>query len=111
MHQVEKENVSYVREHYNQEVRKGLFDTVKERETAPVGYENKGRKRKKQRVWTLNRSPHGNKTAREQFGRQIWQRTIQASKEKGSEVDPLSRRKQVIQMQKVYVTRKEKKLG
>ena len=46
-----------------------------------------GRREKKQRVrvqrrkWTLNRSPHGNKTAREQFGRESWKRS---RKRKGS---------------------------
>jgi len=35
-----------------------------------------GRQGRGKRVWTLNRSPHGNKTAREQFGRETWQRKL-----------------------------------
>jgi hypothetical protein len=116
MYQAETQSFSYVREHYNKEVRKTVFERVNERQEQDkeaVKYVNKGRKRKQQRVWTLNRSPHGNKTAREQFGRQIWQRTIQVQREKGNPrgVDPLSRRKEVIQTQKAYVSRKEKKLA
>ena len=31
------------------------------------------RTRRKRRRWTVNRSPHGNKTAREQLGREQWE--------------------------------------
>jgi ribosomal protein S10 len=58
-----------------------------------------GRRRKTQRVWTLNRSPHGNKTAREQFGRQRWQR-------KREHVDP-SVRTEVRRSEGGKVKRKE----
>jgi hypothetical protein len=34
--------------------------------------EAKKRRRVQRRIWTLNRSPHGNKTAREQRGREEW---------------------------------------
>jgi ribosomal protein S10 len=53
-------------------------------------------------VWTLNRSPHGNKTAREQFGRQVWQRRVKRTKEDG-----LTRRKQARESKNQYVRGKE----
>ena len=100
----------YVREHYNKEVRREIVGQVEKREREGLEYRNKGRKRKKQRVWTLNRSPHGNKTAREQFGRQIWQRTVGVKSEMDKrQVDPLKARKEVILGTKAYVSRKEKK--
>lgn len=55
----------YVRIHHSKKVRE---DRVMD------GIEEYSIDRVKERKWTLNRSPHGNKTAREQFGRQIWKR-------------------------------------
>ena len=86
----------YVIEHYNKEVRRG----VEKRRGEEV--KGQGRQRKKQRVWTLNRSPHGNKTAREQFGRQIWQR----KREKVGEEE----RKKVRKSEKGKVKRKERRV-
>lgn len=63
---------TYVMQHYSKGVRTSVGKTRREGSAGEVRVH--GRHRKKQRVWTLNRSPHGNKTAREQFGRQIWQR-------------------------------------
>lgn len=37
----------------------------------------KERRMMKRRKWTLNRSPHGNKTAREQRGREEWKLSMQ----------------------------------
>jgi hypothetical protein len=34
----------------------------------------RGCRRVQRRTWTVNRSPHGNKTARQQRGREQWQR-------------------------------------
>jgi hypothetical protein len=68
----------YVLEHYSKEVRKARRE---ERTMAKGGEFN----RKKRRVWTLNRSPHGNKTAREQFGRERWQRRVKREGEEGRE--------------------------
>ena len=95
----------YVREHYNKEVRIGVIGGVKKEGTEILHQE---RKRKNERVWTLNRSPHGNKTAREQFGIQVWQRTREVGKTREGK-DPLVLRKEVIQDQNEYVSRKEKK--
>lgn len=39
------------------------------------GLRKKERGRVKRRKWTVNRSPHGNKTAREQRGREEWKRS------------------------------------
>ena len=44
-------------------------------------------KKKSRRIWTLNRSPHGNKTAREQFGREAWERVRERSNLDDSSVD------------------------
>lgn len=94
----------YVREHYNKEVRLGVMGEMK-KESMEILHQE--RKRKQERIWTLNRSPHGNKTAREQFGRQVWQRTREIG---GSHnMDPLVRRKGIIQDRGEYVNRKEKK--
>jgi hypothetical protein len=98
-------SVKYVREHYNQGVRKEVRAQLSTRKGEKGEVTNKGRRRKKQRVWTLNRSPHGNKTAREQFGRQIWQRSVERKREDGTY--GLERRKKVIQGQKEYVKRKQ----
>lgn len=101
---------AYVREHYNKDVRREILEQVNRGEREVMEFVNKGRKRKKQRIWTLNRSPHGNKTAREQFGREIWQRTVGVKRNKGKrEIDPLQARKEVVQGRKDYVSRKEKK--
>lgn len=100
-------------EHYSKEVRISIAKMASQ-----VKYEDqlnteeklvKGFKlnRKKQRVWTLNRSPHGNKTAREQFGRQVWQRRREIRARSGKEKESLDRRKQVIYGQNQYVIRKE----
>lgn len=102
---------TYVIQHYQKQVRKGVEQarraksaTVKQTSEGAEGrstpvQKTHGRLRKKQRVWTLNRSPHGNKTAREQFGRQIWQR-------KRENVDPAVR-KGVRQSEGGKVKRKE----
>jgi hypothetical protein len=42
-------------------VQKGMWDQKREREH--------------RRKWTVNRSPHGNKTARDQLGREEWKRS------------------------------------
>jgi hypothetical protein len=99
--------VEYVREHYNKGVRRSILESVN---AVKSGDEKRVKgfkiKRKKQRVWTLNRSPHGNKTAREQFGRQVWQRRRERGwKENGSQ--PLDRRKQRMYSQNQYVSLKE----
>lgn len=71
---------TYVIQHVHKQVRKGVEEARRAKKgeegtsTGTPGWTSHGRQRKKQRVWTLNRSPHGNKTAREQVGRQIWQR-------------------------------------
>lgn len=96
----------YVREHYNKEVRQGVMGEVK-KESMEILHQE--RKRKQERIWTLNRSPHGNKTAREQFGRQVWQRTREIGWPQEGKKDPLARRKERIQDRGEYVSRKEKK--
>jgi len=111
--------VVYVREHYSKEVRLSLLESVQSRKTESNDNEKREEKllqgwklnRKKQRVWTLNRSPHGNKTAREQFGRQVWQRR----RERNSGLNEvtgksgLETRKKVIYGENQHVTRKERK--
>jgi hypothetical protein len=97
--------VSYVREHYHPEVRKAVWKALTEEKGTLVRVWNQGRKRKAQRTWTLNRSPHGNKTAREQFGREVWQRTLRIQGEAGD--SGLERRKQVLHHSQTYVGRKE----
>jgi ribosomal protein S10 len=63
--------MKYVIEHYSKEVRQGL---ASERVEEMMCREDEVKVvRKERRVWTLNRSPHGNKTAREQFGMVVWQ--------------------------------------
>ena len=42
-------------------------------------------KRVSRKRWTVNRSPHGHKTAREQFGRDRWQRKRRRSAREGGE--------------------------
>jgi len=98
-----QKKIEYVMEHYSKEVRISIVKLANQvkiegEEKVVKGFKLK---RKKQRVWTLNRSPHGNKTAREQFGRQVWQRRRETSK------DGLDRRKKLVYGQKQYVTRKE----
>jgi ribosomal protein S10 len=66
-------------EHSQKEVRQGV-EQRRRRERGTEGRSH-GRLKKGERVWTLNRSPHGNKTAREQFGRQRWQRTREGLEE------------------------------
>lgn len=94
--------VEYVREHYNKGVRLSILESIKEMNGEERSRKGFKLKRKKQRVWTLNRSPHGNKTAREQFGRQVWQR--RRDREKTSR----SQRKQRLYSQNQYVSRKER---
>ena len=98
--------VEYVREHFSKEVRQAVVEKANQRETE--GQEKRVKayqfNRKKQRVWTLNRSPHGNKTAREQFGRQVWQRRRQVSEASEANVE---RRKKVVYGKHDYVSRKE----
>jgi len=58
----------------------------------------------------LNRSPHGNKTAREQFGRQGWQRKLgQKGSGREEERKVLEGRKRRRRTNKVYVQRKQRK--
>ena len=98
-------------EHYSKEVRKSIVElAVQEADTnlcidLCVGERKRisTLKRKKQRVWTLNRSPHGNKTAREQFGRQVWQRRRERKSESG-----LESRKKIVYGKNQYVKRKER---
>jgi hypothetical protein len=52
------------REHHSKEQRR--------KESIRIGGERKKRRQVKRRVWTVNRSPHGNKTARDQRGREQW---------------------------------------
>lgn len=75
----------YVREHYHKSVRKRRKKERESRKARERGRERESTSRiqKQQRIWTLNRSPHGNKTAREQFGRQIWQRTVVLKQKEG----------------------------
>ena len=96
-----EKKVEYVREHYSKDVRKAL---VEQRKSAD---KENGHTliRKKQRVWTLNRSPHGNKTAREQFGRQVWQRRLKRKNQEGNE-DRIVRKKR-MEKSNQYVIRKE----
>lgn len=94
----------YVREHYQKVVRKKREEALSEKKERRQ-MESSTRTQKKQRVWTLNRSPHGNKTAREQFGRQIWQRTV-VLKEKEGEKGRRERTKR-IQERKTPVKRKQ----
>ncbi len=98
--------VVYVMEHYSKEVRKSIVElAVQEVDTMKSVGEGKRistLKRKKVRVWTLNRSPHGNKTAREQFGRQVWQRRRERKSESG-----LESRKKIVYGKNQYVKRKE----
>jgi len=102
--------VVYVREHYSKEVRKSILDSVNGGNSVHSDQKIvKGFKlnRKAQRVWTLNRSPHGNKTAREQFGRQVWQRR----RERADGVQKntgLERRKTILYGMNQHVTRKER---
>ncbi len=95
--------VEYVREHFNKDVRKILVNGRNEKMELNNGYTLR---RKKQRVWTLNRSPHGNKTAREQFGRQVWQRRV-----KRENKESLEGRKQLMGQKNEYVSRKEIQKG
>jgi len=100
-----EKKIEYVMEHFSKEVRKSIVALANQAETEGEEKRVKGYtlKRKTQRVWTLNRSPHGNKTAREQFGRQVWQRRrVRGESEKG-----LERRKQIVYGKNQYVTRKE----
>jgi hypothetical protein len=109
-----EKKVVYVREHFSKEVRQSIVELARQRETEGQekrvnGYQFK---RKKQRVWTLNRSPHGNKTAREQFGRQVWQRRRERSGNKvnGTSVASDAKqewRKKVVYGKHEYVRRKE----
>lgn len=93
----------YTIQHYSKEVRTGVGKTRRTgSQDAGKDVRVHGRHRKKQRVWTLNRSPHGNKTAREQFGRQIWQR-------KRENVDQ-GQRKKVRKSEEGKVKRKEKRV-
>lgn len=97
--------VVYVMEHYSKEVRKSIVElAMQENTTQSVGEGKRVStlKRKKVRVWTLNRSPHGNKTAREQFGRQVWQRRRERKSESG-----LENRKKIVYGKNQYVKRKE----
>lgn len=57
-------------------------------------------------MWTFNRSPHGNKTAREQFGRQVWQMRMER---KGKGGEELRKRKERLKSQSESVSRKERK--
>lgn len=94
---------TYVIQHYSKEVRTGVEKTRREgNKDSGKDVRVHGRYRKKQRVWTLNRSPHGNKTAREQFGRQIWQR-------KRENLDQ-EQRKAVRRSEHGKVSRKEKRV-
>ena len=101
-----EKKVEYVREHYSKEVRMSILKSIqtlkteKDEGTSVVkGFQFK---RKSQRVWTLNRSPHGNKTAREQFGRQVWQR--RRVRDQGQD---RGRRKHRMYKENQYVNRKE----
>lgn len=58
-----------MRTHHSKKVREERIHVNGEEDTKTYSID-----RVKERKWTLNRSPHGNKTAREQFGRQIWKR-------------------------------------
>lgn len=105
-----EKKVEYVREHYSKEVRKDLVEERKEVNKV-VGHTLR---RKKQRVWTLNRSPHGNKTAREQFGRQVWQRRVKRNNEgvathatKAYAKENRARRKRMREKKNQFVRRKE----
>jgi hypothetical protein len=63
----EKRKKRRKRAHYSKEQRR--------RDGTSIGLamrEVKKRRRVQRRMWTLNRSPHGNKTAREQRGREEW---------------------------------------
>jgi ribosomal protein S10 len=99
-----QKKIEYVMEHFSKEVRRSIVKMTNQVETEGEEKRIKGYtlKRKKQRVWTLNRSPHGNKTAREQFGRQVWQRRMERKDEAG-----LDRRKKIVYGKNEYVTRKE----
>lgn len=94
--------VEYVREHYNKSVRRSILEALKEKNGEERQRKGFQMKRKKQRVWTLNRSPHGNKTAREQFGRQVWQRRRERER------TGRANRKQRLYSQDQYVSRKER---
>lgn len=72
-----------VRKHHGKEEREReegrlLKKTGREKEEGRrkrEGLRKKERGRVKRRKWTVNRSPHGNKTAREQRGREEWKRS------------------------------------
>jgi hypothetical protein len=59
----EKREKRRKRTHFSKEQRRSTDHSVGEA---------KNRRCVKRRTWTLNRSPHGNKTAREQRGREQW---------------------------------------
>jgi hypothetical protein len=63
--------VRYTRKHYSRQKRK---QQEEQRQKAGRRKTKGQRKRVKEKRWTRNRSLHGNKTAREQFGRKVWQR-------------------------------------
>jgi hypothetical protein len=70
---------SYVREHPSRKLRKSILWKrgsleVKIGKESTALVRGSERKRKQRRKRTLNRSPHGNKTAREQLAQDIWQR-------------------------------------
>lgn len=66
-----KRTREYVRTHHSKKVREERVDKEMNQGVDPKGL---SMEKVKERKWTLNRSPHGNKTAREQFGRQVWKR-------------------------------------
>jgi len=106
-----KKTIEYVMEHYSKEVRRSILELANRATTEGEEKIRKGfqLKRKKQRVWTLNRSPHGNKTAREQFGRQVWQRRRELAPLRDPITKEVNRewRKKLVYGQHQYVTRKE----
>ena len=71
-----------VRTHYSKEERQRVGAVLVEglEGVCLRGYTRVGR-----RKWTVNRSPHGNKTAREQRGREEWKRRREVRSRKEGE--------------------------
>lgn len=73
---VRKDHGKGGRERSEGRLRKSRIQREKEEGSVrEVGLRKKERGRVKRRKWTVNRSPHGNKTAREQRGRDEWKRS------------------------------------
>lgn len=72
---MQKKERALVREHHGKQERERLASRRRVKAGRGQVLRKKERGRVKRRKWTVNRSPHGNKTAREQRAREQWKRT------------------------------------